>query len=174
MVWVMRAASVPLLVLLTMGCRPSAGTHATPEPDEDGGPSLSHAGDEDERAAPAGPERPAGAIYRSELIRATQGGAPSYLLAQLGPEPYRPQGQFEGWVITRVWPGDPQLCAPGCDLRVGDVILSVNGSKLQTPEELSNALAHIDELELIELVGMRDGEFFERSHPILPDPALPR
>ena len=171
----MRARSVSLLVLLTLGCRPSGGTDATPEQASDAAiADAPHERADEPEPADEGPPRPEGAIYRSELVRATQGGAPSYLLAQLGPEPYRPQGRFEGWVITRVWPGDPQLCAPGCDLRRGDVILSVNGSKLQTPEELSNMLAHIDELESIEVTGMRDGAFFERSHPILPDPALPQ
>ncbi|KIG11836.1 hypothetical protein DB30_02388 [Enhygromyxa salina] len=105
-------------------------------------------------------------------MRATQGGSASYLMAQIGPEAYRPQGRFEGWMITRVWPGDPGLCAPGCDLRPGDVILSVNGSKLETPEELSNLLARIDQLESVELTGIRDGTFFERSHAVLPDPPI--
>ena len=103
------------------------------------------------------------------MIRATRGGNAPYLLGQLGPEAYAPQGQFEGWIITRVWPGDPELCAPGCDLRVGDIILSVNGSKLETPEQLTNLLADLDAIQSIELSGIRDGQFFERSHPILAD-----
>ncbi|WP_146157892.1 hypothetical protein [Enhygromyxa salina] len=150
-----------------MGCRPTTGTDSSPDE-----PLIDAASDSN--AAPAttaeGPPRPEGAIFRSELLRATQGGSAAYLMAQIGPEAYRPQGRFEGWMITRVWPGDPDLCTPGCDLRPGDVILSVNGSKLETPEELSNLLAHIDQIESIELTGIRDGAFFERAHPILPDP----
>ncbi len=72
-------------------------------------------------------------------------------------------------MITRVWPGDPQLCAAGCDVRVGDIILSVNGSKLETPEQLSNALADLDALDSIDVTGIRDGEFYARSYPILAD-----
>ena len=53
------------------------------------------------------------------------------------------------------------------------MILSVNGSKLETPEQLSNLLADLDALDSIDLTGIRNGEFFERSHAILPDPALP-
>jgi S1-C subfamily serine protease len=169
----MRARSVPLLVLLAMGCRPTTGIDASPdEPLIDAAADDAGAGSTSP-PAPEGPPRPTGAIFHGELVRATQGGSAAYLLSQLGPEAYRPQGRFEGWMITRVWPGDPQLCAPGCDLRAGDVILSVNGSKLETPEELSNLLARIDALESIDLTGIRDGEFFERSHPVLPDPVLP-
>jgi S1-C subfamily serine protease len=166
----MRPRSILPLAVLLLGCRTAPDTHSrpdqppTPEPiasDDDGA-------SESERAP-----RPAGAIYRSEIVRATQGGSAAYLMAQLGPEPYRPQGRFEGWVVTRVWPGDPELCAPGCNLQPGDILLSVNGSKLETPEQLSNLLARIDELESIELVGIRGGEFFERSHPVLPDPGSP-
>jgi S1-C subfamily serine protease len=168
----MRARSVPLLVLLTMGCRPASGIDASPDE-----PLIDGPRDDDATATatatPEGPPRPAGAIFHGELVRATQGGSAAYLMSQIGPEAYRPQGRFEGWMITRVWPGDPKLCAPGCDLRPGDVILSVNGSKLETPEELSNLLGRIDQLESIDLTGIRDGEFFERSHPVLPDPALP-
>ncbi|MCA9692093.1 MAG: hypothetical protein KC636_20995 [Myxococcales bacterium] len=168
----MRARWLLVLLISTLGCRPTGGTDSTPEQVGDA-PPADTATDPDAATGEDGPTRPEGAIYRSELVRATQGGSASYLLAQLAPEAYKPQGRFEGWVITRIWPGDPQLCAPGCDLRRGDIILSVNGSKLQTPEELSNILARLDELETIELTGMRDGQFFERSHPILPDPALP-
>ena len=162
----MRPRHAALLAFLLLGCRPrpaSDPTHDEPLIDE-------HAQSSDTPASePERPARPTGAIYRSELVRATQGGSAAYLMAQLGPEPYRPQGRFEGWVITRVWPDDPQLCAPGCDLRAGDVLLSVNGSKLETPEALSSLLERLDDIESIELTGIRDGEFFEHSHPVLPD-----
>jgi type II secretory pathway component PulC len=165
----MRPRSVLPLVVLLMGCRTAPDTQ--PRPDRPLIEQPAESGNSTPK--PEGPPRPAGAIYRSEIIRATQGGSAAYLMSQLAPEPYRPQGRFEGWVVTRVWPGDPELCAPGCDLAPGDVLLSVNGSKLDTPEQLSNLLGRIDELESIDLVGIRGGEFFERSYPVLPDPALP-
>lgn len=166
----MRPRSIaPVILLLALGCRPRSDGQAVPDANE----SSVAPPTEETRDASDRPERPPGAIYRSELIRATQGGNAPYLLSQLNPEPYSPQGRFEGWVITRVWPGDPELCAAGCDLQVGDIILSVNGSKLETPEQLSNLLVDLEALESIEVTGIRDGQFFERSHPILPDPALP-
>lgn len=159
----------PALALAALGCKPAPEPELVgPEPT-----GVSAAGDTGEAAAPPedeGPPRPEGAIYRSELTRATNNGTPAYLLSQLGPEPYRPQGRFEGWVITRIWPGDPELCAPGCDLQPGDIILSVNDSKLETPEALSNMLEHLDELASLEVKGIRDGQFYERSYPILADP----
>jgi type II secretory pathway component PulC len=166
----MRPRSVLPLAMLLLGCRTAPDTHSQPDKPliDESAESESAGASEPERAP-----RPAGAVYRSEIVRATQGGSAAYLMSQLGPEPYRPQGRFEGWVVTRVWPGDPELCAPGCDLKPGDVLLSVNGSTLETPEQLSNLLARIDELESIDLVGIRAGEFFERTHPVLPDPALP-
>ncbi len=155
----------PVLLLMALGCRPRSDGNETPTPGDAGAPPQTS---DDAVHEPTQSERPAGVIYRSELIRATQGGNAPYLLGQLAPEPYNPQGRFEGWVITRVWPGDPDLCTPGCDIRVGDIILSVNGSKLETPEQLSNLLADLDALDSLDVTGIRDGQFFERSYPILP------
>jgi hypothetical protein len=160
----------PLILLVTLGCRPrGADSHAMVDAGVGEEPSAITSLDAPpDRAAES--ERPPGAIYRSELWRATKGGSAPYLLGQLGPEAYAPQGRFEGWVITRIWPADPDVCAPGCDLVVGDIILSVNGSKLDTPEQLSNALADLDALDRLDVTGIRGGEFFERSYPIVPDP----
>jgi hypothetical protein len=165
-----RVSASSCLLALVLACR-----H---EPDVE--PPFGHdEGDErDERlideGAEAGaesePARPPGAIWRSELRRATQDGSAAYLLGQLRPEPYRPQGRFEGWIIGAVWPGDPELCAPGCDLQIGDVILGVNGSKLEHPEDLADMMSKLETLETLELRGLRDGQYFERSHPILADP----
>jgi type II secretory pathway component PulC len=159
----------PLIVLFALGCRPRSESGETPDVSSE---STEPRNERHADASSTKPARPPGAIYRDELVRATRGGNAPYLLAQLGPEAYSPQGRFEGWIITRVWPGDPELCASGCDLRVGDIILSVNNSKLETPEQLSNLLADLDAIQGIELTGIRDGEFFERSHSILPDAML--
>lgn len=156
----------PLLVLSALACRPrSEGGEA---PDTGSIADDTQVGNDAEQ--PIEPTRPPGVIYRSELDRATQGGNAPYLLGQLAPEAYSPQGRFEGWIITRLWPGDPDLCTDDCDLRVGDIILSVNGAKLDTPEQLSNLLAEIETLERIDVTGIRDGEFFENSYTVVADP----
>lgn len=161
--FVRRGASLALFAFLAVvaGCRPEPrGGANEPLIDEAAGTSGAASSE------PEGPARPPTTIFRSELRRATQDGNAAYLLGQLRPEPYRPQGRFEGWIIGAVWPGDPQLCEPGCDLQVGDVILGVNGSKLERPEDLADALAKLDTLATLEVRGLRGGEYFERSYAI--------
>ncbi len=79
--------------------------------------------------------RPAHTIYRSEIHRAV-GTGPAYLLRQLDPEPFRLEGRFMGWTIATVFPDDPELCAPGCDLAPGDVVLALQGRVIHTPDDL--------------------------------------
>jgi len=99
--------------------------------------------------------RPPGTIYRSELDRALARG-PGYLLYELGPEPYRLSGKFVGWEITRVFPDEPGLCAEGCDLLVGDIILSVNGDRLETPQAFSNLIEALPQLDTLVIKSLRD------------------
>jgi hypothetical protein len=95
--------------------------------------------------------RPENTIYRDELLRATAGGKPAYLLRELAPEPYRPRGAREGWIIGSVFPSDPGLCAPGCDLMPGDIILTVNGSPLERPEQLSELISQLESMTTLEV-----------------------
>jgi hypothetical protein len=78
--------------------------------------------------APAAPDdvTPRGTIARDDLDRALARG-PGWLLRELAPEPERADGRFVGWRIGAVFPDAPELCAAGCDLRTGDVIVSVEG-----------------------------------------------
>lgn len=109
---------------------PAASSQAAGPEAPDPGASLSSA---------VATERPLNTIFRSEIEQALSRG-PGYLLYELGPEPYRLSGKFVGWEITRVFPDEPDLCADGCDLQPGDIILSVNGDRLETPQALSNML----------------------------------
>lgn len=110
-------------------------------------------------AAPAAPptvaNRPPKTIYRSELERALAGG-PGYLLYQLAPEPYKLSGKFVGWEITKLFPSDPELCAPGCDLEIGDVILSVNGDRLETPQAFSDFLTKLPKMRSLDVRSLRN------------------
>lgn len=166
----MRPALVLASLLALPGCRRGAETTPPPAPADDH--TMAGDGDTAPTAPTAGPElppRPPGTIYRSEVERATGGGQPAYLLRQLGPEPFRPTGRFQGWVITRLFPDDPTLCA-GCDLRVGDVILSVNGNTLERPELLTSLLADLGELESLTVHRLRGGEAAKLTYVIAPDP----
>jgi S1-C subfamily serine protease len=114
--------------------------------------------------------RPARAIFRDELERATRPG-PAYLLRQLGPEPFRHQGHFIGWEITRLFPDDPELCAPGCDLMRGDVILGVNGHRLHTPQDLSAALEALPGWTQLRVQSLREGQRRDVTYTVIDDPA---
>ncbi len=105
--------------------------------------------------SPAVANRPPKTIYRSELERALAGG-PGYLLYQLAPEPYKLSGKFVGWEITKLFPSDPELCAPGCDLEIGDVILSVNGDRLETPQAFSDFLTKLPKMRSLDVRSLRN------------------
>ena len=114
--------------------------------------------------------RPPRSIFRDEVQRAA-GPGPAYLLRQLGPEPFRHQGRFVGWQITRLFPDDPHLCAPDqCDLAVGDVILGVNGHRLETPQDLSDAYAALPGWTQLRVQSLREGQRREVTYTILDDP----
>lgn len=112
--------------------------------------------------------RPPRTIFRSELQRATRGG-PAYLLRQLMPEPFRHRGEFMGWEITAVFPDDPDLCDLECDLEVGDIILSVNGDRIETPQALSNALGDLPKTDKLVIVRLRDGKRRTSKYTIVDD-----
>jgi hypothetical protein len=124
-------------------------------------------------AAVTGPalSRPPATIFREELHRATDRG-PAYLLRQLGPEPFRHHGVFVGWEITRIFPDDPHVCAPGCDVQVGDVILSVNGSTLETPQAFADALDALPKADRLVVHSLREGKRRQRTYRIV-DAAAP-
>lgn len=115
--------------------------------------------------------RPPRAIFRDELERAT-GSGPAYLLRELGPAPFRHQGRFVGWEITQLFPDDPGLCVPGvCDLALGDVILGVNGHRLETPQDLSDAFAALPSWTQLRVQSLREGQRREVTYTIVDDPA---
>lgn len=176
-----RAAWLPLVIVL--GCaardRPSAPTR--PQDDASVQPRrddrlLADLEDEvtadaaEQAPAPIPTDRPPQTIYRSEIHRALARG-PGHLLRQLEPEPFRHQGHFVGWEIGAVFPDDPDLCAPGCDLEVGDVILSVAGDRLQTPAALSNLIEKLPRMNELEVRSLRDGKRRVVTYRIVDDVA---
>ncbi|MCH9681451.1 MAG: hypothetical protein K0V04_08465 [Deltaproteobacteria bacterium] len=149
---------------------PAPDASAAFEPDVALGPALvSPDATDDEGAIPtaAARARPPGSIFRDEVERAT-GPGPAYLLRQLGPEPYRHEGHFVGWEITQLFPDDPTLCSP-CDLAVGDVILGVNGSRLQTPQALSDAMLSVPKWTELAVQSLRNGRRRSVTYTIIDD-----
>ncbi len=157
-----RAAGLFGCLLMVVGC---AGSKSPP-PVSDPQPAASRVPDQSgaqpepldgpglESAPTRGP-RPPGAIYRSEIERALARG-PGYLLYELGPEPFRLSGKFVGWEITRVFPDEPELCVSGCDLRVGDIILSVNGDRLETPQAFSDMIDTLPKAQKLVVKSIRN------------------
>lgn len=113
-------------------------------------------------------DRPPGTIYRSEIDRAT-GRGPAYFLRQLEPEPFRHHGVFVGWQVTALFPDDPGLCAVDCDIALGDVILSVNGSRLETPQQLSDAFTDLPKQTRLVVHSLREGKRREVTYTIVDD-----
>lgn len=136
---------------LTTGCHQQSASVATTE-----SPPAQPVPDATPPAKMPNP-RPEGVIYRDELARVAAAG-PAVLLRNLGPEPVRHNGGFFGWRITRVFPEFADLCREGCDLEVGDVIVSVNGDQLETPDAFAAMFARIPDLNVLEIVRIRDGQ----------------
>ena len=152
-------ATLMLCIGLGVGCR----THPPPVPDQPPPPPEPIP----PIAATPAKVRPDGAIFRSEVVRATERG-PAYLMRQLQPVPHRPAGRFAGWQITALFPDDPSLCDE-CDLAVGDVIIAVNGNPLERPEQLSALLQELEDTKGLEVVRVRDGVREIKRYPIVAD-----
>jgi hypothetical protein len=167
--------TVLLGVVLQGGCRvapaeaPPPNAAAWPGEGAERGAELAEEAPPAESSASLRP-RPARAIFRDELQRAT-GPGPAYLLRQLGPEPFRHDGHFIGWEITQLFPDDPELCAPGCDLALGDVVLAVNGHRLHTPQDLSDALQALPGWTQLHVQSLRDGQRRDVTYTVIDDPA---
>lgn len=110
-----------------------------------------------------------GTIARADLESALAHG-PAWLLRQLGPEPYSEGSRFVGWEITAVFPDAPELCAAGCDLRRGDIILAVEGDRVETPTAFAKLFERAASLEALHVVRMRDGDREQVVFPIVPPP----
>ena len=108
--------------------------------------------------------RPPDTIFRDELMRATANGSAPYLLRALTPGYIdRMAGSSD---IGSLWPEDPSLCAGPCDLREGDIILTVNGRPVERPEQLSELMDALDSMETLEIQMLRDGELRARTYQI--------
>jgi type II secretory pathway component PulC len=166
-----------LLVLacpLLLACGPTQGPSTAPSDDADGDimPASMQAEWSDpptsQTAAPTDRSRPPRTVFRSEIDRAT-GRGPAYFLRQLAPEPFRHHGVFVGWEVTALFPDDPGLCGMECGIALGDVILSVNGSRLETPQQLSDAFTDLPDQTRLVVHSLREGKRREVTYTIVDD-----
>jgi S1-C subfamily serine protease len=71
-------------------------------------------------------------IRRSALKRTLDGGLGNWLRG-VEVEPRVERGQFRGWLVQRVYEGDP--CWADVDLKAGDIVTRVNRRPIERPEQ---------------------------------------
>ena len=74
-----------------------------------------------------------GVIARRELL-AVLDGQPGRFLQRVTPEAQFVKGRFYGWRLQSFFPGDTRFQAT--DVHAGDIVLRVNGSSMERPEQL--------------------------------------
>lgn len=104
---------------------PTPAITAAPEPTTSA-PARSDEG----RLSPA-PSKPT--IQRAELLRILD-QSPGLFLQQVDSEPRFQRGRFYGWLLRTFFPGDRRFAT--VNLQPGDIVLHVNGSTLERPEQL--------------------------------------
>ena len=85
---------------------------------------------------PAPVRMPPGTIARAEYERVLA-DAPGLLLAHLDAEPVLAAGKFRGWRLRSLFDGDPRFS--GATIHAGDVVVAINGKKLERPEQFFEA-----------------------------------
>lgn len=158
-------AALPLL--LVVACARStpvpAGPGAEPWP-----PPLPMEGEEpgprslppEAAAPPAAPVcdafvRP-GVLRRASVVRAVEAGLGRWLAGGVEVDPVRDRGRFRGWLIRRLYPGDP--CYAQVDVRPGDIVLRLNGRSLERPEQANEFFAGLKSASSIVVEYVRDGK----------------
>lgn len=165
---------------VALGCatRSTAPADAPSEPD----PQTEASDDWTTPPEPVEPddEEPAGATVQAiatpagtiawEHVDLVSAQGPGWLLRQLDPVVHRPRGRFEGWRINAVFPDAPELCEGGCDLRPGDIIVTVEGDALETPTAYSALFERAPKLVELRVVRVREGIREQVTNRITPRP----
>jgi type II secretory pathway component PulC len=112
-----------------------------------------------EEPEPAAP----GTIKRAQLDEFLAGG-PAPILALVVTEPYRERGRFVGFRIVSFTQGEPAAI----DLRPGDVILAVNGRRIERPEHYFEVFEALKQADAISFDLRRDGTDQQLVYPIVP------
>ena len=103
-----------------------------------------------------------GTIKRSDLNQVLDSG-PAALLAEVFIDPVLDDGRFVGFRITQFVSDSPTTI----DLRVGDVIVSVNGKTVERPENYFEIFQELKTAKSLSFELLRDGEEFNLLYPII-------
>ncbi len=105
---------------------------------------------------------PEGMILRSDLKQVLEAG-PGALLRRVMTEPAKTEGRFIGFRITEFTNGKPSTI----DLCIGDVILMVNGRKIERPEHYFEVFQELKVASELRFVVLRQGVEQTLSYPIV-------
>jgi type II secretory pathway component PulC len=144
-----------LLAALAFGCGGTATQVEVVETDI----SLEIESVKADEHTPAAP----GTIKRAQLDELLAGG-PAPILAMVVTEPYRERGRFVGFRIISFTQGEPTVV----DLRAGDVILAVNGHRIERPEHYFEVYEALKTADQLSFDVMRDGVDQQLTYPIVP------
>jgi S1-C subfamily serine protease len=109
-----------------------------------------------------------GRFWRRDVTATLSRGLGDFL-TRLEVEPVAPGGKFRGWRIVKLRQGDPLWA--GVDLAPGDVVTSVNGRKIERPEEALAAFQSLAVASELRVTYERDGARRELVYPIDDEPA---
>lgn len=112
------------------------------------------------------PTRPEGSIGRSQLAAVLQAG-PGRLLQQIQLAPQREGKRFVGFKIRTWFPGNPELQSNR--IGVGDVVLAINGHRIEHPEDLMTVWGELSEAERVSVRLLRSGSEQDVVFPIVED-----
>ena len=116
-----------------------------------------------EENAPAKSQPPLpGQIRRADLSAILSRG-PGGVLTLVETEPYRESGRFVGFKIARFVEGAPKAV----DLREGDILLSVNGLKIASPDDYYRAFQELQVASELRFDVLRDGAPKTLAYPII-------
>jgi len=122
-------------------------------------------------ADPELPKLPPGHVWREQVMRVMSPGLGAFLQRIEVKEKLSDDDQFQGWEVVRL-KGEPQFWK-GVDLRVGDVILRVNGRVIGHYNEAYKVWKQLATAPTIEIVYQRGTQQRELRSEIHADPGAP-
>ena len=147
-----------MLALLLIGCGGAQDTAAN-QPGNDVGSVLDQASVGGSHAALGISTDSDQELGEDELSRAVVDAVlregPGRFLQGIITEPVRADGAFIGFRLARFFPGDPRF--EDVDLRRGDVVIEVNGVRIERPEHLMEVWHGLAEAEELTVHYLRSG-----------------
>lgn len=151
------------LAALAFACAARSAHLDLPPPEEPDDPLAELSPDAAPRLVPPVAAPAANPLTRSELQSVLSLG-PSAFLQGIRVKPTFLGKRWGGWEIVSFWPDDPRFGA--VDLRPGDVVESVNGMRLERPEELWELWDSLTRVPSLNVTYVRRGVPRTLSFPI--------